>query len=371
MGFEAQIFWTSKDIDFPEEYQDACYLDPEQGIAAIADGVSSALFSGPWARILTKASVTDPPQFLDTISFLEWLQKQREAWREQVDTSQLTWFQRPKMIDGAMSTLLWLQLTSEADGDAERVDGFCLKSFAIGDCCLFHVRDREVQQVFPISTAADFSLNPDVLGSSSRGHDDQIVFHYLETRCQLGDLIVLCTDAIALWAIARYEAGESVDWNAYWHMTGQQWLDELVGYRQANLIRFDDSTLVLLRPGLGSSIAHVEEKSGLLINSIKPESSEADLESCSDLEKCFSEEATASLEVPQASESEVELKQDGRPEEQLITQCEESNMPPKDDACRSDSSLFRSAARLLGKVAGNAASILRRTRAPLHFTSRM
>ena len=50
MRFESKTFWLSKDADFPDEYQDAFAVDAERGVAAIADGVASAIFSARWAR---------------------------------------------------------------------------------------------------------------------------------------------------------------------------------------------------------------------------------------------------------------------------------------------------------------------------------
>ena len=45
MLFQARTFWIAKDAEHANEYEDAFELDGERGIAAIADGVSAAIFS--------------------------------------------------------------------------------------------------------------------------------------------------------------------------------------------------------------------------------------------------------------------------------------------------------------------------------------
>jgi hypothetical protein len=248
MRFESQVFWLSKDSAYPDEYQDAFRLDAERGIAAIADGVSSAIFSGPWARILTEAAVLEPPQPGDATAFDAWLARQRAAWTGQIDTSRLTWFQKPKMVDGAMATLLWIELTPLSDDKREPREGYRLRGHAIGDCCLFHIRDGELLRSFPMTAAAEFGLNPAVLGSVNRKFDHLLEFQVIDETCYPGDLLVLCSDAIALWAMNRYDAGESVDWEEYWNMPDEVWREEIFAHREANAMRFDDSTLLLLRP---------------------------------------------------------------------------------------------------------------------------
>ena len=61
MRLDTRLFTLAKDPEQPGAFQDACCLDAEHHAAAIADGVSSALFSGPWAAILAEAAVADSP----------------------------------------------------------------------------------------------------------------------------------------------------------------------------------------------------------------------------------------------------------------------------------------------------------------------
>jgi hypothetical protein len=246
MRFESRAFWLSKDVAFPDEYQDAFRWDDEQGIAAIADGVSSTIFSRCWARILTQGAVAERPQPHDKELFQAWLSRQRTNWTSQIDTSRLTWYQRPKMVDGAMSTLLWIELEPFTEEEGQQQPGYHLNGWAIGDCCLFHLRENRLLRTFPIADAAEFGLNPAVLASIDRQRDHLIEFQELHVPCCPGDLLVLCSDALALWAMNRYAAGDTIAWDAYWDMPNEVWQEEIFAQREANLMRFDDTTLVLL-----------------------------------------------------------------------------------------------------------------------------
>ena len=107
---DARVFALPKDPDQPSGYQDACAVDAERRVAAIADGVSSSIFSGPWASILSEAAVGDAPDPAEGELFAAWLQTQRRLWAARIDTSSLAWFQRAKLPMGAFSTLLWVRV---------------------------------------------------------------------------------------------------------------------------------------------------------------------------------------------------------------------------------------------------------------------
>ena len=247
MRFEARTFWLSKDADEPEQFQDAFTVDAERGVAAIADGVSSAIFSGPWARLLTQATVAEPPNLDDPATFQDWLARNRAAWSSQIDVGKLTWYQRPKMVDGAMTTLLWIELDPAELGEDGLAKNYRLRMFAIGDTCMFHLRDGQTLSKFPLESSSEFGLNPAVVASIDRKRDHLLAFKAAEADCLPGDLLVLCTDAIALWAYERAEAGEPVAWENYWDLDPAAWRDEIFSLRDASQMRFDDSTLVLLR----------------------------------------------------------------------------------------------------------------------------
>jgi hypothetical protein len=247
MRFESRSFWIAKDTEMPQCYEDAFCLDVDRGAAAIAGGVSEGIFSVQRARILTQTTVAEPPNLEDPVEFQAWLARQRAAWAAQIDTSRLAWYQRPKMIDGGMSTLLWLAL-SPNNGQPDAVTGsYCLEGFAIGDCCLFHVRHGKQLRSFPVQSAADFDLTPGMIGSVDQKRDHLLEFQAIADVCLPGDLLALCTDALAQWALARSEAGEPVNWEDYWTTPVESWQEEIIALRGDRQLRYDDTTLLLLR----------------------------------------------------------------------------------------------------------------------------
>jgi hypothetical protein len=252
MLFEHRAFWLPKDVQNPSGYEDAFDVDGVKGVAAICDGVSSTLFSGRWAGILAKAVVADPPNVNDPERLEAWLKGTREAWSRSIDENALAWHQKPKLLDGAGTTLLWVRVTT-LPGPDRVARPYQLYCYSIGDCCLFHIRGGQILQNFPVQESSRFEENPQVIRSVYK-RGEVVAFEAMETQCNPGDLLMLCTDAIAAWTMRQLETGASLDWEAFWHTSDEQWQQWLMALRQDNQIRYDDSTLVVLRIG-GSSAA--------------------------------------------------------------------------------------------------------------------
>ncbi|MEE8451005.1 MAG: hypothetical protein V3R99_03790 [Thermoguttaceae bacterium] len=265
MPLESRIFTLAKDPEDPSEYQDAYAVDPAGSIAVVADGVASAIFSGQWASVLAEATVAAPPDPDDSVAFADWLAQQRVAWAARIDTTGLAWFQTAKLPMGAFSTLLWVEVQAIDQQQEGAFGAYRLRSFAIGDSCLFHVRHGEVLRTFPVENAAQLEADPLVLGSVDLNRDPLMQFVSIDELCYPDDVLVLCTDAVADWALRCMEAGTPPDWNAYWNMTEQQWRDEVVALRNQRQMRCDDATLLLLRvreegfEPVRSEASHVEQ----------------------------------------------------------------------------------------------------------------
>lgn len=247
MPFESRIFQLAKDTEHPEEYQDAYGLDAARGIAAVADGVTSSIFARHWAAILTEATVADAPDPNDREAFGRWLQLRRQVWSQRIDTSSLAWFQKAKLPLGAFSTLLWVRVLPVEEDRPGAFGGYRMQGFAIGDSCLFHVRHGEILRAFPIQKAEELEADPLVVGSIDLKRDQLLQFHALDGLCYLGDLLVLCTDAVAGWALRLGESGNPPAWEDYWNLGQQEWQQEVVRLRDQGQMRYDDATLVLLR----------------------------------------------------------------------------------------------------------------------------
>jgi len=290
LRFESRLRTLAKDVDYPDENQDVVRVDEEQGRAAIADGVSSSIFARQWARILVEAALSGPPDTDDRDALARWLADLRAAWSRQIDVSRLAWFQRPKLREGAFSTLLYVQLVPSAlgaglpltlgaglptppsegpevsggEGDLRSADrrgretcaerggelpdaSWRLQGLAIGDSCLFLVRDGSVVRKFPIQAAVELQSDPMVLGSVDLNRDERLSFHRIDEPCRPGDLVVLCTDAIADWALRQEESGSPPRWEDHWERPESAWREEILAMRAERQIRCDDATLGRLR----------------------------------------------------------------------------------------------------------------------------
>jgi hypothetical protein len=177
MVFKSKSFWLAKDPEHVGEYQDAYCVDAERGVAAIADGVSSAIFSRRWAEILTARAVADPPQIKDREAFAAWLVEPRQQWAASIDPSKLAWHQRSKLQTGAFSTLLSASISRTADEST-----YQLAAWAVGDCNLFHVRAGQMLRSFPIEESAQFGIDPLALGSMDVSRD-----HLIEPDHDIGN----------------------------------------------------------------------------------------------------------------------------------------------------------------------------------------
>ncbi len=262
MFFEHKSFWLPKSVEHEEEYQDAFAVDEVRGIAAIADGVSSSLFAGSWAKLLAEAAVHDPPDIDDADAMGSWLGEQRDQWREPIDVESLAWHQKPKFEDGAYTTLLWVELASDESGN------FPFTCYSIGDCCLFHVRENRVLRGFPFEHSSLFDVRPKMIGSAAKKIGPQLEFDTLDDACQPGDMLALCTDALAVWALMELESGARPDWSALWKMTDADFRQFVLDMRAENKIRFDDTTLVLLKV-LGQAETRVSASSSGLADEVK------------------------------------------------------------------------------------------------------
>jgi Protein phosphatase 2C len=259
LRFHSRVFHVAKDKDFENEYEDAFCVDESRWIAAIADGVSSSVFSNKWARILTQSVVENQPALPQDGAFATWLADRRAEWLSQIDFANLPYNLKAKLrqVGGAFSTLLWVEVFRSAEKETEKKvdEPFRFRAYATGDSCLFHVRGQSVLATFPLTTVSEFEADPITICSVNLNRDDVLQFQRFEGTCQAGDCLVLCTDALAKWAITRLERGEQVNWPSYWAMDEASWIDEITTLRDGHAMRRDDTTLVLLLLGESTAVA--------------------------------------------------------------------------------------------------------------------
>ena len=244
----ASTFWLSKAGNAPEEYEDAFQSVPLLECFAIADGATESSFAGEWARILVRAFATDSS--LTIASGLEglvkWLEPFQREWFQTINWEGLPWFAEEKARAGAFSTLLGLNF-EKRDCKKDLPTSGSWHALAIGDSCLFQVRDDTLLRAFPLARSEQFSNCPPLLSSkqgSNHGVLDQACL--AEGSYQPGDLFLLATDALAHWFLGQFERGAK-PWVELSAIPEQADFEMFVTQlRQEHLIRNDDTTLILI-----------------------------------------------------------------------------------------------------------------------------
>ena len=241
--FAAQAFWLSKAGNTAEEYEDAFECSIPDSRFAVADGATDSAFAGRWAQGLVKEFVASPPS--SPCDLQKWLEPLQNAWRESIDWERLPWHGEEKAKVGAFSSLLGLAFI---EGESSHAQTLHWSALAVGDSCLFQVRDDALQVAFPLESAKQFGNRPLLLSSQPTRNQrvwEAICFH--EDDCQPDDQFFLMTDALAHWFLAHHEARAN-PWAALCGLKTQEEFSSFVAaLRQAGLIRNDDTTLLMVR----------------------------------------------------------------------------------------------------------------------------
>lgn len=213
-----------------EECQDAAAGDGERGRFAIADGASEGAQTGLWARLLVEAFVGAEGGIG---AWANWLSGARDRFADAVrPVAEVPWFLDAALRQGAFATFLGLAV-DECGWDA----------LAVGDSCLFQVRDNALAQVFPVGRAADFGNTPPLVGS--RG---AVGLNCVRRRGDWrgGDRLWLMTDALAQWFLGQAEVAAR-PWVVLDRLLADGpsaftgWIEDLRGLRR---LRNDDVTLL-------------------------------------------------------------------------------------------------------------------------------
>lgn len=245
-------FWLPKAGNRLDEYEDAfrtSYSGPSgasrttSARIAVSDGASESAFAREWARSLTDSFVASPPGLcgLTEDSLQDWLAKPQEEWRAGVPWDSLPWHGEAKARAGAFATLLGLTIGVAPD-DPGRLSW---QAVAVGDSCLFVVREDRLWLSFPLEDAAQFDNLPALVcsnPSNTEGLWEGVRQHRGE--CEPGDLLILATDALACWFLAGSAAGEK-PWESVQALDPSGWRDWVGERRFGGLMRNDDIALVM------------------------------------------------------------------------------------------------------------------------------
>jgi len=233
--------------------EDAFAVNPAEGLYAVADGASTAPYSGAWARLLARAFVQRPPPEFTVGALRGWLARPRRLWGQRIPWERLDYFARRNAERGSFSTLVGLRVETAATtaGDAgasPRVVRW--QSIAVGDSCVFHIRGNRLVAAFPLSEPEQFQNAPFLLGTAPVL--DHLLPHHLQVvkgEARTGDVLALSTDALAAYFVEHFRRAKKLVQRLTRgsRSNGQGPFREFVAQeRAAGRLRNDDVTLVLI-----------------------------------------------------------------------------------------------------------------------------
>lgn len=206
MQLESRVYSSPKAGNSSNEYEDA-FASSEQVVEveyrySIADGATESSFADIWAKILADDYCFGEFDF-DSLS--ECIKRLTLRWQKKVHTKDLPWYALEKLESGAFSSLAGVALTevTETEMQAEMA--------AIGDSCIFHIRDGVLLSAFPLESAEDFNNSPALISSNperNKGLEEHIKKR--SVAATQGDSFYLMTDALSCWLLRRYKEDPNV-----------------------------------------------------------------------------------------------------------------------------------------------------------------
>lgn len=227
------------------DYEDAAYpawsRDSRKWLfrCAVADGATESSFAREWARRLVRhfgvGTLTSP-------TFREVIPKLQQRWQRQVGRRPLPWFAEEAASRGAFAAFIGMAMRRTRDGQRE------WGAIALGDACLFLVREDHLHKAFPLATAEAFNNRPFLLSThSDRWRTEYAAMRKARGTWHLDDEFYLMTDALAQWFLTEHEGGRK-PWSVLRDLdtdaeprTFGEFVEAL---RVEKRIRNDDTTLV-------------------------------------------------------------------------------------------------------------------------------
>jgi hypothetical protein len=243
-----------------EECEDAVAIVPvpefdewltEPLLIAIADGASESLLARDWATLLTRAVLDQTVEDLGVLRDREGFAcalanagKQWAGWlsayvaRREERGQPIAWYEQPKMDMGAYATVIAAHFECDSAFPSRWY------AAAMGDSCLFQVRDERMIRTFPIESADDFANVTSLVNSNNQDHT-LLASHVrlAHGTAKQGDQFFLCTDALAAWFLREVESAGK-PWQTLRNFTAandkDSFVDWLADMRSQGKLRNDD-----------------------------------------------------------------------------------------------------------------------------------
>lgn len=226
-----------KDINFPDDNEDAIKIVPDSGKIIVSDGASESYDSRTWARLLVSSSVEWAGLNRD------WLSVAIASYKAQFDLTNLSWSKQAAFARGSFATLLLVEHSMENE----------INLFVVGDSLAVLLDNTELIESFPYVRAEEFLKRPELISTDAGLNSFLESPDFISKRKKTWSIkditvpIVLCmTDALGQWALRREEEGNPV-WQRLCEIKDEIEFTDLVNSeRLRRNMRVDDTTLIRL-----------------------------------------------------------------------------------------------------------------------------
>jgi len=234
------VFRRPKAGSTEREYEDAVAWSRRAPRYAVADGASASAFARLWAHLLAHAYAAG---WLRAAQLEDDLATVQARWAVLVERRRLPWYAQEQVRRGAFAALVGLELRPAGDWVA----------LAVGDSCLFQLRQGALICAFPLQTAADFNQRPLLLGSRAAANTALRSAGAIGTAAgewRPGDAFLLMSDALAGTFLARSQAEPAAALAALDFVpTASGFRAWVNGLRAERHLRNDDVSLVWVQVG--------------------------------------------------------------------------------------------------------------------------
>jgi serine/threonine protein phosphatase PrpC len=206
---------------------------------AISDGATESSFSKEWSDILVKGFRENS---FDKATLPTTIESLSRSWYKITSTIELPWYAEQKLGNGAFATFLGVTINL--------IDSN-LESVSLGDCTLFLIRNNELFKTFPITNLEDFGNTPYLFSTNSQFQTDfTSTVKYSREQIESGDMLILASDALALWLFKSAKAGE-IPWiSLFILLSGHNYLTDFSEWAKHKIntheIKNDDISVILI-----------------------------------------------------------------------------------------------------------------------------
>lgn len=177
------------------DWEDAAAHSESLGRFAVSDGAASAFQAQLWSHLLAAGFLELDEMPDEDQTFSSWAGRLAETWRHRTAVAEdAPYYIKHAQERGSFATFLGVTVNSEGRYDA----------IAVGDTCMFVVRETEMLEAFPVTDADAFGFSPDLVATN----DPATVLKHTSGQLEFGDILLGATDATSEWVLRSATVGD-------------------------------------------------------------------------------------------------------------------------------------------------------------------